>query len=299
MNKTVDIHADDYGYSINTSKDMLECMKAGCLDSFSIICNTKWFEESVEMLYKQIPDLPFLPLISVHLNIPEGYSDSELFPMSWGKLFISSYLPNRKKVKQELKRELKHQIDKTQSVIDQCIAIAKENGVESHQKSIRLDSHIHTHLIQVVWDALTEVIDEEGYEIEYIRNPKEPIMPLVKSFSLIPTYGIVNLIKNRILMFYSGKVDRYCEKNKIDKMYMWGLAMSGHMDYERIKKVYPAMLKKAEKDNRKLELLFHPGKATQDEYSSEMDPDYFRDANSSENRHIEKNAVENIGKIIG
>ena len=49
--KTVDIHADDYGYSINTSKDMLECMKAGALDSISIICNTKWFEYSMEMLY--------------------------------------------------------------------------------------------------------------------------------------------------------------------------------------------------------------------------------------------------------
>ena len=57
--KTVDIHADDYGYSINTSKDMLECMKAGALDSISIICNTKWFEDSMEMLYREIPHLPF------------------------------------------------------------------------------------------------------------------------------------------------------------------------------------------------------------------------------------------------
>lgn len=295
----IDIHADDYGYSINTSLDMLECMKANSLRSFSIMCNTKWFEESMELLYKEIPHLSYLPLMSIHLDLPEGKSESSLFPMSWGKLFIASYTPKRKAVKEELKKELKRQIEKTQNVIDKCICIAKENQIECRQKGIRLDSHVHTHLIPVVWDALTEVIAEEDYQIEYIRNPKEPIGPFLKNFSLIPSYGIINLIKNRILMFYSGKVDRYCEKHDIAKMYMWGLAMSGHMDYDRIKRVYPDMLNKAKRDGRTLELLFHPGKASPEEYSEEMNPEYFRDANSSENRHIEKNAVLNIKEITG
>ena len=297
--KNVDIHADDYGYSIKTSEDMLECMRAGVLDSFSIICNTKWFNESMEMLYKEIPSLPFLPLISVHLNIPEGASESDLFPMSWGKLFLSSYSPKKKLVKEELKKDLKKQIDTTQEAIENCIRIAKENHIECHQHGVRLDSHIHTHLIPVVWESLVEIIDEEKYDIEYIRNPKEPILPFLKTPSLWKSYSIVNIIKNRILMLYSGKVDRYCDEHKIDKMYMWGLMMSGHMDYDRIKILYPEMLKTAEKNNRKLELLFHPGQAVRDEYSEEMDPNYFRDANLSENRHIEKNAVLNIKKITG
>ena len=299
MNCKIDIHADDYGYSLDTSLDMLECMRAGRLDSFSIICNTKWFDESMQMLYREIPKLPFLPLISIHLNIPEGYSESELFPMSWGKLFLASYSPNRKKVKDELKKELKRQIFKTQSVINECIRIAHINHIPYQQRAIRLDSHIHTHLIPVVWDSLVEVIDEEDLNIEYIRNPKEPIFPFIKNTSLLPTYGIVNLIKNRILMMYSGKVDKYCKKHKIDKMYMWGLAMSGHMDYERIEKIFPDMVQIAQKNNRTLELLFHPGKATVQEYSEEMNPDYFRDANSSENRHIEKEAVMKMGKLTG
>lgn len=298
MNQEVDIHADDYGYSINTSLDMLECMRKGCLNSFSIICNNSLFEESMELLYKEIPSLPFLPLISIHLNIPEGKSESDLFPMSWGRLFLSSYSFNKKQVKQELKKELKRQIDKTQKVIEKCITIAKDNDIECKQKGIRIDSHIHTHLIPVVWEALTEVIEEEKYDVEYIRNPKEPLSPFLKNISLIGTYGVANLIKNRILMFYSGEVDRYCEQHNLDKMYMWGLAMSGHMDYDRIQKVYPDMLKKAERDKRKLELLFHPGKALPEEYSGEMNPDYFKNANLSENRHIEKNAVMNIKDII-
>ena len=293
-----DIHADDYGYSMNTSLDILECIKAGNLDSFSIICNTKWFEESMDLLYKEIPSLPFLPNMSIHLNIPEGKSESKLFPMSWGKLFLSSYSFNRNKVKNELKKDLKKQLETTQKVIDKCIEIANINNIRCEQKGMRIDSHIHTHLIPVVWDALTEVIEEEKYNIEYIRNPKEPIIPFIRETSLWKTYAPINLVKNRILMFYSGKVDRYCDRHGIAKMYMWGLVMSSHMDYDRIQKVYPLMKEYADKKGRKLELLFHPGKATKDEYSEEMDKDYFRDANTSENRHIEKNAVMNIKNIV-
>ena len=256
-----------------------------------------YIEECMKLLYKEIPSFETMPFMSIHLNIPEGISESSILPMSWGKLFISSYFFNRKQVKKELKEDLKKQIDKTQAVIDKCIDIAKENNIEVKQKGIRLDSHIHTHLIPVVWESLIEVIEENNYEMEYIRNPKEPLIPFLKHFSLIPGYGLINIIKNRILMLYSKKVDRYCEEKEIAKMYMWGLCMSGRMDFDRTKEIYGDMLNKAQKDNRNLELLFHPGKATQEEYSNEMDKNYFRDANLSENRHIEKNTVMRIKEI--
>lgn len=292
----VDIHADDYGYSINTSKDILECMKKGCLDSVSIICNNAKFEESMEMLYEAIPSLPFLPLLSVHINLPEG--KGEILPLSWASLFIKSYSFNKTKIKQEIKQEIKQQILTVTSVVDKCIDIAKNNGVECHQNGIRLDTHIHTHPIPIVWKSLIEVINEEKLNVEYIRNPKEPLIPFIKHFSLIPSYGLVNIIKNRILMLYSFKIDTYCKKHNLEKMYMWGLCMSGHMDSDRIKKVYPDMFKYAKRHNRNLELLFHPGMASEDEYSSEMNLEYFKNANLSKNRHIEKDAVLRIEEIV-
>lgn len=295
----VDIHADDYGYSLNTSKDILDCLKTGKLDSISIICNTMWFEESMELLYETIPVLPYLPSMSIHLNLPEGNNESELLPMSWGELFLSSYGFHRNSVKKELKKELKRQIDLCQQAIDRCIEIAGINHIDVIQRGIRLDSHVHTHLIPIVWESLCEVIEEEKYDVEYIRNPKEPIMPFIKELSLWKTYGISNMIKNRILMLYSGKVDRYCEKHKIGKMYMWGLMMSGHMDIGRIEKIYPDMLKIAQNSNRKLEILFHPGKAEREEFGKEMNPDYFKDFNSTENRHIEKDAVLRFRSMAG
>ncbi|MBQ6334376.1 MAG: ChbG/HpnK family deacetylase [Erysipelotrichaceae bacterium] len=299
MKAELDIHADDFGYSLHTSEDLIECMKEGKLDSISIICNTSHFEKSMDLLYEQIPALPFLPLMSIHLDLPEGESESRILPMSWVSLFASSYSFKRKAVKTELKKELKRQIDKAQCAIDKCIMIAKDKHIECHQKGIRLDSHVHTHLIPIVWESLIEVIDEEGYDIEYIRNPKEPLIPFLKHTSLLSSYGVANLIKNRILMFYSGKVDKFCDEKKIAKMYMWGLTMSGHMDYDRIEKIYPDMMAKAKKDGRKLEILFHPGRALADEYGNEMNREYFADFNSSRNREIEKKAVKEINKLTG
>ena len=290
----VDIHADDYGYSTSTSLDILECLKAGKLDSISLMSNMKAFDESMDILEKEIPNLPFLPKMSVHLNIPEGISKENEFPMSWGKLFLVSYSFNRKKIKDALKKELKDQIDKAWIRTEKCLEIAKENNVPFNQHGLRLDSHIHTHLIPVVWDALMEVIEEEHYDVEYIRNPKEPLRPFLKEKSLWSSYSLINAVKNRILMFYSGKVDRYCEEKGMNKMYMWGLMMSGHLDYDRINVLLPEMSRTAQKNDRILELLFHPGKAKDEEYGEDMDKDYFRDANTSDNRWIEKDSVLKI-----
>ena len=69
-----DIHADDYALTVNTSKDMLECMRAGRLDSISIVPNMSCFEACMELFYAEIPKLPFLPLLSVHLDFVEGRS---------------------------------------------------------------------------------------------------------------------------------------------------------------------------------------------------------------------------------
>lgn len=287
----IDIHGDDFGYSLNTSKDILDCMKKGCLDSISIISNTEAFEESVKMLYESIPSLPFLPLISVHINLPEGRG--EILPLSWGKLFFSN-----SKIKNDIKKEIRKQINTINEVINKCIEIASTNNIKHNQKGIRIDSHIHTHPIPIVWSSLIEVIEEEEYNIEYIRNPKEPIIPFIKHVDLIPTYGIKNLLKNRILMIYSRKIDKYCDLHKLKKMYMWGLTMSGHMDFDRIKKVYQDITEYASKHNRNLEILFHPGIALKEEYSDELNEDYFKNANLSDNRRIEKATVLKIREIV-
>ena len=112
--KNIDIHADDYALTINTSKDMLECMRQGVLDSISIICNMPCFDECMDMLYKEIPNLPFLPLISVHIDLIEGDSVSKDVPLmskndvmslSWKDVFFMSFGNKRNELKKELKKQ--------------------------------------------------------------------------------------------------------------------------------------------------------------------------------------------------
>ena len=300
-----DIHADDYALTLNTSKDMLECMRAGRLDSISVVPNMSCFEVCMALLYEEIPKLPFLPLMSVHMDFVEGRSlagretvpgltkpGSDLMGLGWGGLFAASYLPGkRKRVKAQLKREIKAQLARAQEAIEKCMEIAKNAGVSCGQKGLRIDSHQHAHMIPVVWEAISEVVSEERYTVEYIRNSKEVLGVFLTDVSLYRTYRPVNFVKNRLLSLYSYKADRYYRAHGMEQMYLWGLVMSGRRDRERIERLYEKMKKKAEKDGRRLEILFHPGLTLPEEVTPEIAREAADDFYLRKDRHVEKDAV--------
>lgn len=301
----IDVHADDYALTVHTSADMLECMKEGKLNSISIVPNMSCFEECMEMLYKAVPTLPFLPSMSVHLDFVEGKClagakevpllvspDEDMTGVSWGKLFLFSYHPlKRNAVKRQLEKEMKAQIETAWQAIRRCMELAKENQIPCAQKGLRIDSHQHAHMIPVVWEALVEIIAKEEYPVEYIRNSKETLAPFLSEVSLWKTYRPVNFIKNRLLSLYSHKVDRYASAHSMKKMYLWGLVMSGRMDYDRIVRLYPKIAAKAGKENRVLEFCFHPGIAMPEEITAEIGENAARDFYLLSNRRIEKDAV--------
>ena len=109
---------------------MLECMLAGKLDSISIVPNTGCFEECMDMLYSAIPSMPFLPLLSVHVNLVEGLSlaDSgfgKYLTFSWGQLFKYSYTQSPgSDIRRGIKSEIDAQIKKCKQAINRCIEIA-------------------------------------------------------------------------------------------------------------------------------------------------------------------------------
>lgn len=301
----IDIHADDFALTLNASKEMINCMKAGGLDSISLLPNMEVRDDCMGLLYQAIPTFPFLPRISVHLNFVEGKClanakevwlladrESSLIKCSWGRLFFYSYsFWKRKEFKKQLKKEIKAQIEAVQEAVRKCEEIAEQNQIPHSQKSLRIDSHQHPHMIPVIWEALVDVISEEGYEVEYIRNAKEVLQPFLSEVSLWKTYRPVNFVKNILLWLYSHKVDRYAEKHGMKKMHLWGLVMSGHMDYDRIVRMYPKMTARAKKENRTLEILFHPGISLSSEVTAELNQ---RDAKAfylSKNRKVEQEAV--------
>jgi hypothetical protein len=151
-------------------------------------------------------------------------------------------------------------------------------------------------MIPVVWEAVTELTAEEKYPVEYIRNSKEVLGVFLSEPSLWRTYRPINFVKNRILALYSHKADRYAKAHGMEQMYLWGLVMSGHMDAERIRKLYGKMTAKANRDGRTLEILFHPGITLPQEVSEELGDAAAEEFYLSANRHIEKEAVMSLGK---
>ena len=303
-----DIHADDYALTRNTSMDMLSCMKKGQLDSISIVPNMSCFEECMELFYAAIPKLPFLPRMSVHLDFVEGRclagaenaplltaDKGDLMGLSWGGVFLLSYLPwKRRAAKEQLRKEIRAQLQTVWTAVRRAMDIARRHGVACKQKGLRIDSHQHAHMIPVVWEALTEVLAEEKYQVEYIRNSKEMMSAFVSQVSLWKTYRPVNFIKNRLLSLYSHKADRYSAAHGLEQMYMWGLVMSGHMDYDRISVLYPKIAAKAAKDGRVLEILFHPGLMLPEEVTEEIGKEAAEDFYLRQDRHIEMDAVGRI-----
>ena len=308
----IDVHSDDYALTVHTSEDIIDCMKKGCLGSISVTPNMSCTDACAEMLYRAVPELPFLPAMSVHLDFVEGRSlagaasvpmlaepAGGLMKLSWAGLFLASYLPwKRRQLRRQLKIEIKAQIEAAQRVIGHTMEIAAASGVPCRQTKMRIDSHQHTHMIPVVWEALTEVIAEARYEVEYIRNAKEPLGVFLKTFGLWRSYRPVNIVKNVLLWLYSGKVDRYAQKHGLPSVYMWGLVMSGHMDYERISRLYAGMKARAERGGRDLELVFHPGMMLAEETTDEIDRAAADAFYLSGNRRTEKNAVEHMGELI-
>ncbi len=306
-----DVHADDYALTTHTSEDILDCMKKGQLDSISVLPNMSCFQTCMELLYAAVPTLPFLPKLSVHLDLVEGRSlagasavpllvkdGGGLMGHSWGGVFLLSYLPwKRRAAKQQLKREIRAQIAAAQTAIGRAEDIAKEHHIPHAQRGLRIDSHQHVHMIPVVWEALTEVIAEDGYTVEYIRNAKEMLGAFLSEVSLWRTYRPINFIKNRLLSIYSHRADRYAKAHGLEQMYLWGLVMSGRMDHARIARLYPKIAAKAERDGRVLEILFHPGQTTPEEVSEEIGREAAKDFYLKRDRHTELEAVGRMKEL--
>ncbi len=297
-----DIHADDYALSVNTSREMLELMHEGVLDSISIISNNACYNECMQLLRDNIPTLPYLPKMSVHLNLVEGYLVSDpgkIIKTTWKDLFLASFVPGRRKKEYALLlKETQAQLAKTWDDIRECIDIARKCGILCSQEKIRIDSHQHTHMIPIVWDAVIESLSALNLEAEYIRNSKEPLCPFLSEISLWSTYRPVNIVKNRILYFMSKKCDRYDASSGHERMYLWGLVMSGKMDADRIKVLYPRLEKFARSRNRRLEILFHPGRMGDDELTDEIPFASAKDFYLSGGRHIERSGARYISKRV-
>lgn len=288
----IDIHADDYGLTDSTSHAILECINAGKLNSISIMPNMEGFVKGAQ-LWEEDLNAEISPKLSVHLNFMEGHCLSPLvtlphlvdkkgfFCISWIDLVKYNFTPGiRKQVKRELKEEIKVQI--------QRVSDAYNIDVYS---DLRLDSHQHTHMIPLVMEAIMEAVQEENWNLSYIRITKEAISPYLYAISMWGKHEFLNFIKVMVLNGFAFWDRKWFRIYGMEDMFLSGVFFSGKMSYARVQRIWPYLKKLAEKRNCGLELLFHPGTALQDELGEEFNHPGANEFYLSDGRQIEYEAV--------
>ena len=310
----IDIHADDYGVSRHASEDLLELLKEKKLNSISVIPNMSCYRVCMDRLHEEWNNLEEKPLICVHMNLMEGHCLSDVdkvpqlvdsrgyFSCSWGSLLLGSYQKRtRGALQKQIQMELAAQIERVMADLPEGCAL-------------RLDSHQHTHMIPVVRDAMLAVMDEKKYPVTFVRDSREPLKPFLQQIPLIPSYGIANMIKNVLLNLYAAPLEKALQKRQIHTSLLWGLNMSGHMDIDRIRKIYPGMqnyfaryekkikrelgieksqrIANAKTQTPSIEILFHPGVVLPEEINEEYVKKGFVEFHLSEDRKIERHGVE-------
>ena len=250
-----EFHADDYGLFLEQSERILACFEHGVLNGTSIISNGPELNECL----KELPDEGMQ--LTVHLNLMQGQclapaeevpllADAEgRFCVTFAQLLFAGLSGKREAYKRQIKTEYRAQIRK-------LLPLFQRNG-----QKLRIDGHAHWHVVPVAFDALMEVIGEEGLPVTYIRLPDEPLhLYLRHLFQLMP-FPAINIVKALLLKLLVSR-DRRTWKDRLQRMeqkLFLGVMLSGHFDYRRMRTLLPAAEAMAAEKGIGLEILAHPG----------------------------------------
>ena len=151
------LNADDFGMSKDFNRAVLYGYNNGFLKSTSICANGEAFENAINEVLPECPDLG----LGVHLNIIEGKSltNCDMLTDRNGQFnngYISLILKsNNKEFLKQTEKEFRAQIEK----------------VLKFAKPDHIDSHVHTHAIPNLFKIAVRL--EKEYEIPFIRTQHE------------------------------------------------------------------------------------------------------------------------------
>ena len=281
------ICADDYGLCDMSSMRIQQCLDEGALNKVSVFPNFEQVDLQRISKDKSIR-------ISLHLNLVEGKCMADAdeikliadkngdFRHTFGGLFKLN-LFHRKKLEDQLYKEIRAQVLFWKKILPK-------------ETPFCIDSHQHTHMIPAVFKALVKVLRDEKIHLDYMRIPAEPILPYIKKPSLYFSYRGINLIKQWLLNFLWVINKRQAQKYKIPTSYFFGILFSGKMDEKRVNQILPEYIRLAEKYNRDIEVLFHPGYLNKDEIDLQNKNIVFTEFYTSKNRKTEFDSVMKISE---
>ena len=243
MAKRFILNADDFGLSKALNRAVFEGYQAGLLKSASLVANGEAFDEAINSIIPQCPDLG----VGIHLNIMEGQSLCEdlttltdsngVFNNSYVNLLIKAYNPKEIEFYPQLEREFRRQIEK----------------IMSKTRVTHIDSHVHVHSIPKIFDMVCRLAKEYGIKQVRTQFEKPYIIPdLHKHLTL--KYPI-NIIKSMLLGAFTVLNEATIHKYELNTNdYLIGILYTSMMDALTVS--YGAMAVKY--DNVTVEALIHP-----------------------------------------
>jgi predicted glycoside hydrolase/deacetylase ChbG (UPF0249 family) len=254
------ISADDIGVTRGVTDHILDAFDRGLLTNVSMLANGSAVEHAANEVRRR-----HALTVSVHLNLVEGCPVSSAtevpllvdedrtfrhgFVSLWHRTARASG-EERVAWKQQIQLEVRRQIDRVRELL----------GQDWH---VRIDSHLHVHMIPLVFESVLELHDE--YHFRYVRVVREPFFLAYGHAESVGNYLGPNLVKHALLRQLARIPARVLAERGIAHCdNLVGILFSGNMCTEAVRSSIKRISRSA-RPNAIAEFLFHPGRAAEDE----------------------------------
>ncbi len=251
------VSVDDFGLSEGITTNILDAVDHGVVTSVSIIANGTGFEHAI-CEYRKRRGL----YLAVHLNLMEGrplcpvdqlpdlVDGQGTFRHSFQSLYLLHLRADntrRAKLCGQVRAELRAQLDRVAGCIKpQC--------------GLRVDSHLHVHMIPFVFDVLMKLHDELHFG--YVRCLAEPFFLSFSGLDSLRNYAGLNIAKHAILNALARRaLPRLRSRGISHCRHFIGVLFSGNMREEAVKAALARLEGRCRADEL-VEILLHPGGAT-------------------------------------
>ena len=254
------VSADDFGLSEGITTNILDAVDHGVVSSVSIIANGTDFDRAI-CEYRKRRGL----YLAVHLNLMEGrplcpieqladlVDEQGYFYHSFQSLYLLHFRADnahRAELCRQVRAELRAQLERVVGCIEgQC--------------GLRVDSHLHAHMIPFVFDVLMELHDELHFE--YVRCLAEPFFLTFNGLDSLRNYAGFNIAKHAILNALARRaLPRLRSRGISHCRHFIGVLFTGNMCEEVVSSALGRLEDRCRADEV-VEILFHPGGATSGE----------------------------------
>ncbi|MCR4589268.1 MAG: ChbG/HpnK family deacetylase [Lachnospiraceae bacterium] len=247
----IEIHSDDFCITPGASRQILNCINNGCVNGISIMPDSEYFAECLDILKAECGKDIF---ISVHLDLITGKAVSGksvitdrdgFFNITYIKYILIFLIPlYRRKYREAVKKELSAQLDLCLPYLD--------------RKKIRIDSHRHIHMVPGIFSVVMELIKEKGLGLEYMRITKDR-PGYFKGLPAFQHFSIKGVIKSLLLRFFSDiDLCRFHRELKGHTADFAAILFSGMMTEKNLRLILENKRHSKNLAGRDLEIMVHP-----------------------------------------